>query len=236
MTGPPVGYGAAVLYQVLKVTAAPVLRIAYRPEMLGIENVPATGPVIIAANHLSVADEVFTPLAAGRQVHYLAKSQYFTTPGAKGWVMAQFFGGMGLVPVDRDVTSAAAASVEVCVEVLRQGKAFGIYPEGTRSEDGRLHKFRTGVARIALRTGAPVVPVGLVGTQHVHAEGQRMWRIAPVSVRFGKPLDFSGRPQDERSARMLREVTEQIRLAVQDLSGQEYVDRYGSVTKGEATA
>lgn len=228
-----VGYGAAVLYEVLKATAAPLLRLAYRPEMLGVDNVPSTGAVIIAGNHLSVADEVFTPLAAKRQVHYLAKSEYFTTPGAKGWVMAQFFGGMGLVPVNRDATAAAAASLDVCVEVLRQGKAFGIYPEGTRSEDGRLHKFRTGVARIALRSGAPVVPVGLVGTRRVHAPGQRMWRIAPVSVRFGAPLDFSGRPEDERSARMLREITEQIRQAVQDLTGQDYVDRYGSATKGD---
>jgi 1-acyl-sn-glycerol-3-phosphate acyltransferase len=225
-----------VLYQVLKVTAAPALRVLYRPEVLGLHHVPAEGPVILAGNHLSVADEVFTPLAARRQVHYLAKSEYFTTPGAKGWVMAQFFGGMGLVPVDRDATRAAAASIDVCVQVLRQGKAFGIYPEGTRSEDGRLHKFRTGVARIALRTGAPVVPVGLVGTQRVHAPGQRMWRVAPVSVRFGAPLDFSGRAQDERSARMLREVTEHIRAAVQDLTGQEYVDRYGSAAKSDSAA
>lgn len=225
-----------MLYQVLKVTAAPALRAIYRPEVLGLQHVPASGPVIIAGNHLSVADEVFTPLAARRQVHYLAKSEYFTTPGAKGWVMAQFFGGMGLVPVDRDVTRAAAASIDVCVQVLRQGKAFGIYPEGTRSEDGRLHKFRTGVARIALRTGAPVVPVGLVGTERVHAPGQRTWRVAPVSVRFGAPLDFSGRAEDERSARMLREVTEQIRRAVQDLTGQEYVDRYGSASKVDPQA
>jgi 1-acyl-sn-glycerol-3-phosphate acyltransferase len=225
-----------VLYEVLKVTMAPALRVIYRPEVLGLENVPTSGPVILAGNHISVADEVFTPLAAGRQVHYLAKAEYFTSPGIKGKVMAKFFGGMGLVPVERDATRAAAASIDVCIAVLEQGVAFGIYPEGTRSPDGRLHKFRTGVARIALRTGVPVVPVGLVGTERVQPPGTRKWRVSPVSVRFGAPLDFSGRPEDERSARRLREVTEEIRLAVQDLTGQEYVDRYGSDAKTDGAS
>jgi 1-acyl-sn-glycerol-3-phosphate acyltransferase len=232
--GARVGYGASVLYEVLKVTAAPALRVVYRPEILGLENVPRTGPVILAGNHVSFADEIFTPLAARRQVHYLAKAEYFTSPGPRGWVMAQFFGGLGLVPVDRDATRAAAASVDVCVDVLRQGAVFGIFPEGTRSPDGRLHKFRTGVARIALRSGAPVVPVGLVGTERVQPRGTKKWRVKPVSIRFGEPLDFSGREQDERSARLLREITEQIRVAVQALSEQEYVDRYGSAAKGES--
>lgn len=226
-----------MLYEILKVTAAPALRAMHRPEIIGLENVPSSGPVILAGNHVSFADEIFTPLAARRQVHYLAKAEYFTTPGPKGWVMAQFFGGLGLVPVDRDATRAAAASVDVCVDVLRRGVAFGIYPEGTRSPDGRLHKFRTGVARIALRSGAPVVPVGLVGTDRVQPPGRRTWRIKPVSIRFGAPMDFSGREQDERSAKLLREITEQVRVAVQELTGQEYVDRYGSAAKGDgATA
>jgi 1-acyl-sn-glycerol-3-phosphate acyltransferase len=225
-----------VLYQFLNVTAAPTLRVVYRPEIVGLHNVPRTGPVILAGNHVSFADEIFTPLAARRQVHYLAKAEYFTTRGPKGWVMAQFFGGLGLVPVDRDATRAAAASVDVCVGVLRRGAAFGIFPEGTRSPDGRLHKFRTGVARIALRSGAPVVPVGLVGTERVQPPGTRRWRVSPVSVRFGAPLDFSGREEDERSARRLREITEEIRIAVQQLTGQEYVDRYGSAAKGDTRA
>jgi 1-acyl-sn-glycerol-3-phosphate acyltransferase len=220
-----------VLYRTLEMTVTPTLRVVYRPCVTGLDYVPRSGPVIIAGNHISAADEVFTPLAARRQVFYLAKAEYFTTPGLKGKAMAAFFGGIGQVPVDRNATRAAAASVDVCVRLLAEGKAFGIYPEGTRSPDGRLYKFRTGVARIALRTGAPVVPVGLVGTDRVQPPGTRRWRIAPVQVNFGAPLDFSGRQSEERSSRALRTVTDQIREAVQKLSGQEYVDGYASNAK-----
>jgi 1-acyl-sn-glycerol-3-phosphate acyltransferase len=220
-----------VLYRALELTVAPALRLVHRPDVTGLEHVPRTGPVIIAGNHISFADEVFTPLAARRQVHYLAKHEYFTTPGPKGRAMALFFGGLGLVPVDRDATVAAARSVDQCVELLAEGKAFGIYPEGTRSPDGRLYKFRTGVARIALRSGAPVVPVGLVDTDQVQPPGVRTWRPRRVGVHFGEPLDFSGRGADERSARKLREITETVREAVERLSGQEYVDTYASAAK-----
>jgi 1-acyl-sn-glycerol-3-phosphate acyltransferase len=218
----------------LELTVSPVLRRVFEPEVSGMAHVPRTGAVIIAGNHVSFADEVFTPLAARRQVMYLAKAEYFTGTGPRGWVVAEFMGGMGQVPVERGDMRAAAASVDVCVQVLRQGRAFGIYPEGTRSPDGRLYRFRTGVARIALRTGVPVVPVGLVGTDDVLAPGTRRWRRRPVAVRFGAPLDFSGRPEDERKARVLREVTETIRHAVQDLSGQQYVDTYASVSKASS--
>ena len=220
-----------MLYRALELTVAPALRAIYRPRVTGLENLPRTGPVIIAGNHISFADEIFTPLAARRQVFYLAKSEYFTSPGLRGRAMAAFFGGIGQVPVDRNATRAAAASIEICVELLAQGRAFGIYPEGTRSPDGRLYRFRTGVARIALRSGAPVVPVGLVGTDNVQPPGTRKWRIAAVGVNFGAPLDFSGRESDERSSRSLREVAETIRAAVQALSGQEYVDRYATNAK-----
>ncbi len=222
-----------MLYRALELTVSPALRAVYRPTVTGLEHVPSTGPVIIAGNHISFADEIFTPLTARRQVFYLAKSEYFTSPGVRGKAMAAFFGGIGQVPVDRNATRAAAASVEVCVELLEQGRAFGIYPEGTRSHDGRLYKFRTGVARIALRSGVPVVPVGLVGTDRVQPPGTRKWRVAPVTVNFGAPLDFSGRAEDERSARRLREITETIREAVQKLSGQEYVDTYASTAKSQ---
>jgi 1-acyl-sn-glycerol-3-phosphate acyltransferase len=220
-----------VLYRALELTVSPTLRTVFRPEVSGVANVPRTGAVIIAGNHVSFADEVFTPLAARRQVMYLAKAEYFTTPGLRGRVVSGFMGGMGQVPVERGDMRAAAASVDVCIDVLRDGRAFGIYPEGTRSPDGRLYRFRTGVARIALRTGVPVVPVGLVGTDDVLPSGARRWRRRPVAVRFGLPLDFSGHPEDERKARVLREVTEMIRHAVQELSGQEYVDTYASVSK-----
>jgi 1-acyl-sn-glycerol-3-phosphate acyltransferase len=215
-----------VLYRTLELTVAPALRAVYRPLITGLEHVPHTGPVILAGNHISFADEIFTPLAAHRQVCYLAKSEYFTTPGPRGRAMAAFFGGLGLVPVDRDAIRAAAASIDVSVDVLRQGRAFGIYPEGTRSPDGRLYKFRTGVARVALRSGAPVVPVGVVGTRAVQPPGTRQWRRAPVEVHFGAPLEFGHRADEERSSRVLREVTDTVREAVQKLTGQEYVDTY----------
>ena len=220
-----------MLYRAAELVVSPVLRAYFRPQASGQQYVPRTGPAIIAANHLSAADEVFTPITAGRQVLYFAKAEYFTGPGLRGRVTAWTFSQLGLVPVDRDNPRAAANTIDVGVELLGQDKALGIYPEGTRSPDGRLHKFRTGVARLALRSGAPVVPVGLVGTDKVLAEGSRHWYRAPVEVHYGPALDFSGRAEDERSARSLREVTETIREAVQKLSGQDYVDAYGSSVK-----
>jgi 1-acyl-sn-glycerol-3-phosphate acyltransferase len=212
-----------VLYRALELTLAPALRAVYRPTVTG--SVPA-GPVILAGNHISFADEIFTPLAARRQVFYFAKAEYFTTPGVRGRAMAAFFGGMGQVPVDRGDPRAAAAVIDIGVDVLRRGRALGIYPEGTRSPDGRLHKFRTGVARLALRSGAPVVPVGLVGTREVQPPGSRRWHRSPVAVHFGDPLHFGDRAAEERSAKALREVTETVREAVQRLTGQEYEPRY----------
>ena len=220
-----------MLYRAAELLVSPLLRAYFRPQATGQEFVPRTGPLILAANHLSAADEVFTPITAGRQVLYFAKSEYFTGPGLRGRVNAWFFREMGHVPVDRDNPRAAADTIDVGVELLAQDKALGIYPEGTRSPDGRLHKFRTGVARLALRTGVPVIPVGLVGTDKVLIEGNRHWYRSPVEVHYGPPLDFSGRAEDERSSRMLREVTETVREAVQKLSGQDYVDTYGSSVK-----
>jgi 1-acyl-sn-glycerol-3-phosphate acyltransferase len=224
-----------VLYRALELTVAPALRVTYRPEVTGLGNVPRTGPVILAGNHISFADEIFTPLAARRQVFYLAKSEYFTSPGLRGKAMAAFFGGIGQVPVERGDMRAAAASVDICVDLLNEDKAFGIYPEGTRSPDGRLYRFRTGIARIALRTGVPVVPVGLVGTDRVQPPGTKRWRMAHAAVHFGSPLDFSGRAEDERRAQVLREVTETVRDAVQALTGQEYVPAYASSVKADAS-
>jgi 1-acyl-sn-glycerol-3-phosphate acyltransferase len=220
-----------VLYRALELTLAPALRAVYRPEVTGAEHVPSTGPVIVAANHQSFADEFFVPLAARRQVFYFAKAEYFTSPGLRGRAMAAFFQGMGQVPVARSDTRSAAAVIDIGVEVLGEGKALGIFPEGTRSPDGRLYKFRTGVARLALRSGAPVVPVGLVGTREVQPPGSRRWHRAPVGVHFGTPLHFGDRADQERSARVLREVTETVRTAVQELSGQEYVNAYASSTR-----
>jgi 1-acyl-sn-glycerol-3-phosphate acyltransferase len=220
-----------VLYRTLEMTLAPMLRALYHPVVEGFENVPRTGGVIIAANHVSFADEVFTPLAARRQVIYFAKAEYFTTPGFRGRAMAAFFHGLGQVPVERGDTRSAAGVIDIGVDVLADGRALGIYPEGTRSPDGALYKFRTGVARVALRSGAPVVPVGLVGTREVQPPGSRRWHRAPVEVRFGAPLYFGDRAAEERSARVLREVTDTVREAVQQLSGQRYVDAFAGSSR-----
>jgi 1-acyl-sn-glycerol-3-phosphate acyltransferase len=217
-----------LLYRATELIAYPAVRAYFRPEVTGLEHVPRTGGVIIAANHLSAADEVFTPVAARRQVAYFAKAEYFTQPGLRGRFVARLFREYGHVPVDRADTQAAASTIQTGVELLAAGKALGIYPEGTRSPDGRLHKFRTGIARLALRSGVPVIPVGLLGTDQVLIAGDRRWHRRPVAVHFGSPLDFSGRAEDERSSPILREVTETVRAAVQRLSGQEYVDRYAS--------
>ncbi len=220
-----------LLYRATEVVAYPLVRAYFRPEITGLDFVPRTGAVIIAANHLSAADEVFTPVAARRQVAYFAKAEYFTGPGLRGRFVARTFREFGHVPVDRADPRAAAETIGTGVELLAQGKALGIYPEGTRSPDGRLYKFRTGVARLALRSGAPVVPVGLVGTADVLTVGDRRWHRRPVEVHFGPPLDFSGRAEEERSARALREITEILRRAIQDQSGQQYVDSYASEIK-----
>jgi 1-acyl-sn-glycerol-3-phosphate acyltransferase len=220
-----------VLYRTLELTLAPALRAVYRPLVTGMEHVPATGPVIFAANHQSFADEFFLALAARRQVFYFAKAEYFTAPGLRGKAMAAFFHGMGQVPVARSDTRSAAAVIDIGVEVLNDGRALGIFPEGTRSPDGRLYRFRTGVARLAIRSGAPVVPVGVVGTRDVQPPGRRMWHLAPVEVHFGAPLHFGEFADQERSARVLREVTETTRREIQRLCGQEFVDNYASSMK-----
>lgn len=220
-----------ILYRATELIAYPAVRAYFRPEVTGLEYVSRTGAAILAANHLSAADEVFTPVSARRQVSYFAKAEYFNQSGLRGRFVARAFREFGHVPVDRRDTQAAASTIKTGVELLADGKALGIYPEGTRTPDGRLHKFHTGVARLALRSGAPVIPVGLIGTGEVLIEGDRRWHRCPVAVHFGPPLDFSGRAEDERSSRVLREVTEAVRAEVQRLSGQEYVDRYASAVK-----
>jgi len=220
-----------VLYRALELTLAPALRLVYQPEVSGLEHVPTDGPVILAANHISFADEFFTPLAARRQVFYFAKSEYFTTPGPRGRAMAAFFNGMGQVPVERADPRAAASVIDIGVDVLAGGCALGIFPEGTRSPDGRMYKFRTGVARLAIRSGAPVIPVGVLGTRAVQPPGTRRWHRAPVEVHFGAPLTFGHLADGERSARVLREVTDSIRTRIQALSAAEYVDNYASSMK-----
>jgi len=220
-----------VLYRATELIGYPLVRSFFRPWVAGTEHVPVSGAVILAANHLSAADEVFIPVAARRQVAFFAKAEYFTQPGLRGRLVARAFREFGHVPVERDSIRAAAATIDTGTRLLADGKALGIFPEGTRSPDGCLYRFRTGAARLALRSGAPVIPVGLVGTDQVLIAGDRRWHRAPVAVHFGPALDFSGRREDERSASAMREVTEAVRAAVQHLSGQRYVTSYGNVVK-----
>ncbi|MEY9963842.1 1-acyl-sn-glycerol-3-phosphate acyltransferase [Streptacidiphilus sp. MAP12-16] len=226
-----------LFYWLLKrIVIGPLVRLLYRPRVTGLGNVPAHGPAIIAPNHLSFCDSIFIPLLAPQQVHYVAKAEYFTGTGLKGRLMAGFFTGVGAVPVDRSGGRASIAAIDTGLRTLREGKLFGIYPEGTRSPDGRLHRGRTGVARLALASGVPVIPVGLVGTDRVQPNGSLMWKLGSrPEVRFGAPLDFSRYAGMEDDRFVLRAVTDEIVAAILALSQQEYVDMYATKAKALAS-
>jgi len=216
----------AFLYPVMKHVVARTARLVYRPVVDGLENIPTDGPVILAANHLSFIDSVVIPMVVPRRVSFLAKAEYFTGTGLKGSLSRWFFSSLGHVPVHRGKGRDARAALDTAAEILARGDAFAIYPEGTRSLDGMLHRGRTGVARMALESGAPVIPVGIIGTDKVQPVGSRFPKIVPVTVRFGEPLDFSRYEGMEESLPVLRSVTDEIIYRILDLSGQEYVDAY----------
>jgi 1-acyl-sn-glycerol-3-phosphate acyltransferase len=182
--------------------------------------------VILASNHLSFVDSVVIPSVVPRKVVFLAKSDYFTGTGLKGLASRVWFEGLGMLPVDRDDTKAAIASLDIALSVLARGEAFGIYPEGTRSRDGRLYRGRTGVAHLALTAGVPVVPVGLTGTEKVQPVGSNRPRIVKVGVEFGEPIDFTGRYDGVPSGRARRDATDEIMAAIQKLTGQEEAGIY----------
>ncbi|MEU6966623.1 lysophospholipid acyltransferase family protein [Kitasatospora aureofaciens] len=209
----------------------PVSRGIWRPVIEGIENVPRKGGVILASNHLSFIDSVVIPLTAPRRVHFLAKAEYFTGTGLKGRVSKGFFEAIGAVPVERGTYRSAQASLESALEILEDGKAFGIYPEGTRSLDGRLYRGKTGVAWLALTAGVPVVPVALEGPEQILPIGKRIPRIKKVTVRFGKPLHFDELHGQARSLKARRQVTDEVMAAIQRLSGQEVVESYNEIPK-----
>jgi 1-acyl-sn-glycerol-3-phosphate acyltransferase len=169
---------------------APFARLLFRPKIIGRANVPKTGAVLIASNHLSFADSIVLTLVAPRSVSFLAKAEYFTGRGFRGWVSKAFFSGVGAIPVQRGAGAAAQDALNDGLKVLQAGDAFSIYPEGTRSLDGRIYRGRTGVAWLALTSGAPVVPVALTGTQNLQPVGSRLPRLAKVTVEFGRPLQL----------------------------------------------
>ncbi len=221
-----------VLYGVLKhIVVGPPATLLCRRQTKGKEFVPSEGPVILASNHQSFSDSVFLPLSVKRHITFLAKSEYFTSPGVKGRLMASFFRGVGQVPVDRSGGRAADAAIQAGLDVLRRGEILGIYPEGTRSPDGRLYRGRVGVARLALASGAPVIPVAIMGTDVVQPPGSMVPRPHKVIVQFGAPLKYPAPPGSDATALELRTFTDQVMSAIKQMSGQETADMYASTYK-----
>ncbi|WP_031507639.1 lysophospholipid acyltransferase family protein [Streptomyces megasporus] len=221
-------------FQFIKALLGPLLRVLFRPRVEGVERIPGSGPVILAGNHLTFIDSMILPLVVDRQVFFIGKDEYVTGKSLKGRLMAWFFTGVGMIPVDRDGGRGGVAALMTGRRVLEEGKVFGIYPEGTRSPDGRLYRGRTGIARLTLMTGAPVVPFAMIGTDRVQPGGRGLPRIGPgrrVTVRFGEPLDFSRYDGMDRDRYVLRAVTDEVMSHVMRLSGQEYVDVYATKAK-----
>ncbi|MGN6326366.1 lysophospholipid acyltransferase family protein [Pseudolysinimonas sp.] len=216
------------LFWIIKVIAGPFLVSVFRPWTRGSENVPERGGVIFASNHLSFADSVFLPLLVHRHITFLAKSDYFTGRGLRGWLQKEIFLGLGQVPIDRSGGKASEASLNSGLSVLAEGRQLGIYPEGTRSPDGRLYRGRTGVARMVLESGVPVIPVAMVDTEKIMPLGVRIPRVRRVGVVFGEPLDFSRFHGMEGDRFVLRSITDEIMYEIDRVSGQEYVDVYAS--------
>jgi 1-acyl-sn-glycerol-3-phosphate acyltransferase len=221
-----------LLYWFLKwIALGPWLKLVFRPHVEGAEHVPASGPAILASNHLSYADWMFMPLMLPRRVTFVAKAEYFTTPGLKGWFQKRFFSGAGQVPIDRSGANAAEGALASARAILAEGELFGIYPEGTRSHDGRLYRGKTGVARLVLETGVPVIPVAVLGTDVVAPPGKKFGSFTRPRVRFGEPLDFSRYEGMENDRYILRAITDEIMYEIMQLSGQEYVDIYATKAK-----
>ncbi len=218
-----------LFYWFLKYVAiGPVVHAVFRPRAEGTEHVPATGSAILASNHLSAADWIFMPLSLKRRVTFLAKAEYFTGTGIKGAAQRAFFSRAGQVPIDRSSASAAENAIQTGLRILREGKVLGIYPEGTRSPDGRLFRGKTGVARMALETGARVVPVAMIYSKRKLPFGRSIIR---VHVKFGAPLDFSRYEGMSGDRFVERSITDEIMYEIMTLSGQEYVDVYGATVK-----
>ncbi|MEV6795685.1 lysophospholipid acyltransferase family protein [Streptomyces sp. NPDC051320] len=222
-----------MIYGAMKFAIGGSLKVAFRPWVEGLENIPAEGPAILASNHLSFSDSFFLPAVLDRKVTFIAKAEYFTSPGVKGKLTAAFFKGVGQLPVDRSGSRGAGeAAVKSGVDVLARGELFGIYPEGTRSPDGRLYRGKPGgLARVALASGAPVIPVAMIDTEKIQPPGQVMPKLMRPGIRIGKPLDFSRYHGMEGDRFILRSVTDEVMYEIMKLSGQEYVDIYATAAK-----
>ncbi|MFI1188273.1 lysophospholipid acyltransferase family protein [Streptomyces californicus] len=221
-----------MFYYILKyVVLGPVLRLLFRPRIEGLENIPEDGAAIVAGNHLSFSDHFLMPAILKRRITFLAKAEYFTGPGVKGRLTAFFFRSAGQIPVDRSGKDAGQAAIREGLGVLGRGELLGIYPEGTRSHDGRLYKGKVGVAVMAVTAGVPVIPCAMLGTFEIQPPGQKLPKIKQVAIRFGEPLDFSRYAGMENQKAAIRAVTDEIMYAILELSGQEYVDEYAAKVK-----
>lgn len=217
-------------YGLLRAFLTPFLMILFRPKVRGLRNVPVTGPVILASNHLSFSDSVFMPLVVPRKVTFLAKSEYFTSPGPKGLLKKLTFLALGQVPVDRSGGRRSEAALITGLKVLSDGNCLGIYPEGTRSPDGRLYKGRTGLVRLALESGAPIIPIAMFDTDKIQPSGKLIPKIMRVKMVFGEPIYLKG---DSTNLQLLRDLTDDLMRKIQALSGQEYVDIFATRRKAE---
>ena len=209
----------------------PLLRLLGRPKVTGLEYVPDEGPVLLASTHLAVVDSFYLPLVLRRRIFFLAKAEYFTGTGIKGKLIKFFYSSTGQVPIDRTNADSAADALAAAAKILDQGKLLGMYPEGTRSPDGKLYKGKTGLARIALETGIPVIPVAMINTDVVNPPGSKMWHFARVEVKFGKPMDFRRFEGLAGNRFIERAVIDEVMYELMRLSGQEYVDLYAADVK-----
>ncbi len=233
----PAGKAGSVFYWVMKrIIVGPILRVLFRPWVKGLDNIPAEGPAVLVSNHLSFSDSIFLPVAAPRPVVFLAKSEYFNGKGLKGRLTAMFFRLSNQLPMDRSGGAASSSSLTAGMDILNGGGLLGIYPEGTRSPDGRLYRGKTGVAKLVLATGVPVIPVAMIGTDKVQPIGRRIPNIRRVGIIVGEPLDFSRYEGMADDRFIQRSVTDEIMYELMRLSGQEYVDAYASSVKEKLAA